>query len=743
MDHKIETTDGPKPEPKAANIPSTSSSTNPSRDPSKKRDEWQENPLRTPTFTKSLSIEGAITAKRGQPRESARPVVSAVGQEAVRHLTCWNTFTRKGAILMIIQLIVATVHFIALRQYTRNFTNSRELHFVLFYGGSCALYLGMFFYFLIFHKRLAADWVYRHATEGYRKSNVESFKRSTVRSSVIPESKRPPRKAPRRGRPSGTVAKVETIVRVVSFVYSKFTTLKQDWFSVNGKYHLLKLSIQEALEDWWQLYTLIDMHLCNLPILGSSLLVLFLVCESAYRAFLFRKYLCKGSEYQLVSMKQRDRQIVTDLVVDVLLLIVPLAMYNFVYRLQITHLEVGKLLIIPTMCLITKNHELLTALIGVNAEAIVESLQHKGERKSKKRKSSFFTRLTYTQDIVDKQNKTFPRLAKAAVCIISSVYACFLFAMLMVQVGLLAGIEERCVGYFQGMWNACTLRVYYCNNAFEPSCNCVKFEKNRHNWTILPDKIEELTALKTLSLTDGPLTHLPEKRVEKLRKLSQLDFEFNRLQAFEVNVGELNHLITINLGYNEINALHASIWSHPELVNVLLNSNGNVSIPDTGVYMPSLLRLLMQNNTGAFPEELGKAQFPSPLELYISGNVGFGKRIPRSFETLDLQILDIARCGISGALPRYFDDTLAKSLYRLDARDNNLTSVDKALVQSVRGDVYLSGNPLCDGASDEEIVRICKPLCSKFCYKRETQKNFCDKSCNSEACKYDSGDCIG
>ena len=106
---------GPKPEPKAANIPSTSSSTNPSRDPSKKRDEWQENPLRTPTFTKSLSIEGAITAKRGQPRESARPVVSAVGQEAVRHLTCWNTFTRKGAILMIIQLIVATVHFIALR----------------------------------------------------------------------------------------------------------------------------------------------------------------------------------------------------------------------------------------------------------------------------------------------------------------------------------------------------------------------------------------------------------------------------------------------------------------------------------------------------------------------------------------------------------------------------------------------------------------------------------------------------
>ena len=34
--------------------------------------------------------------------------------------------------------------------------------------------------------------------------------------------------------------------------------------------------------------------------------------------------------------------------------------------------------------------------------------------------------------------------------------------------------------------------------------------------------------------------------------------------------------------------------------------------------------------------KLGKAQFPSPLDLYISGNVGFGKRIPRSFETLDL-----------------------------------------------------------------------------------------------------------
>ena len=79
----------------------------------------------------------------------------------------------------------------------------------------------------------------------------------------------------------------------------------------------------------------------------------------------------------------------------------------------------------------------------------------------------------------------------------------------------------------------------------------------------------------------------------------------------------------------------------------------------------------------------------------------------------------------------------------MDARDNNITTVDddlKALINKNAIESYFSGNEkLCK--SDKSLD--CEPLCHKYCFSRKVANDgYCDVGCNHEVCKYDGGDCI-
>ena len=62
----------------------------------------------------------------------------------------------------------------------------------------------------------------------------------------------------------------------------------------------------------------------------------------------------------------------------------------------------------------------------------------------------------------------------------------------------------------------------------------------------------------------------------------------------------------------------------------------------------------------------------------------------------------------------------------------------KSLMEKNSMETYFSGNPVCN--VDKSLD--CEPSCSRTCWsKRVSNDGICDYSCNSEACKFDGGDC--
>ena len=81
----------------------------------------------------------------------------------------------------------------------------------------------------------------------------------------------------------------------------------------------------------------------------------------------------------------------------------------------------------------------------------------------------------------------------------------------------------------------------------------------------------------------------------------------------------------------------------------------------------------------------------------------------------------------------------------LDARNNNITSIDPTLIdffktQKVK-EIYLDGNKEldCNNAGGTDCD---EKVCSKFCFSKFHKNRYCDETCNSKDCNYDEGDCL-
>ena len=129
-------------------------------------------------------------------------------------------------------------------------------------------------------------------------------------------------------------------------------------------------------------------------------------------------------------------------------------------------------------------------------------------------------------------------------------------------------------------------------------------------------------------------------------------------------------------------------------------------MPTSGISLPSLNYLNLQENDMVFTTPFQVEFFPQLLYLYLSGN---HLKVFPAKNLKNILKLDIARCKL-------IDVPLAVSQYRdlryLDARDNNITTVEddlKALIEKNNVKAYFSGNAVCN----EDSSLDCKPLCSR------------------------------
>eukprot|EP00943_MAST-04B_sp_MAST-4B-sp1_P007630 g7630.t1 len=514
---------------------------------------------------------------------------------------------------------------------------------------------------------------------------------------------------------------------------------------LNGRYYLWKLSLYEGFENWWQYYNLRSVFLCNLPYEITSIICFILIIESGLRAFLFGRKLW-GSGTDSIRVIDRDVQILSDMFVDLFFLMLPWAMI-FSYGVRLIPSVTLQIVAMPGFSLFGKLRFMLFQAFRANIDQMIIQEENKESQSANRRRQSIYG-IDRTTKIEREQNKYFPRWAKMAVCGSSFTYCVMLIATVIIQGTSLSQVDVVCndllKDHTEMIWhNGCKIKTPFCKNMFVSSCDCAAVDIKSHNSTMLPDGIVEMTNLRKLAIRNGPLMTLPDN-MEKLKKLANIDFEFNRLKCFDVDVSNFLFLSSIYIRFNNITHVHDSFWKHETVTEILANSNIGLRMPlnPKDIYLPNVVYFDIRNNSVLLPSILGKDQLPSIIYLLLDGN-----KIPQngtSIETLssNLAYIGLARCGLK-TLPSYL--TEFKYLKYLDARDNNITEVPKEVTNWIKDtgiEAYFSGNKLLCENDAENYGKYCEKVCSKYCWSKDGNKDiYCDPSCNSKECDYDGGKC--
>eukprot|EP00944_MAST-04C_sp_MAST-4C-sp1_P001060 g1060.t1 len=514
----------------------------------------------------------------------------------------------------------------------------------------------------------------------------------------------------------------------------------KDYFGIErGKFYFWRMYTMEFIENGVQLYNIITVYLCMLPLGWSILFSCILICESLCRANIIGKKIWY-SKTQNITVPEKDFQFGLDICIDFFFLVTPIAVTYFVYDLWPSVQEITWMLMFPTISLFSKLRRMMQESMHQYAESMLnKELARVSISKSRQRKSIFGS--TFSEKIAKLQNKSFPYRAKILVLVLSICFATLVIVLVVVQaVSVIFFTNDlNCHTFISESdaskkhWDeGCDVKVLFCKNMFVPKCDCAVLNIKNHNITKLADRFVELTALRGVFINNGPLKALP-KNMEKITSMNRFILMFNHLEDFQVDILKWTRLNDLDLSFNNISEYHENLWLHPQLVNLFVNNNPSFRTPKK-VFLPQLTLLEMSNNSIPIPE----LNLPAITDLYLNGNIM--PQLPNNFELWKntLLYLGVARCGLK-SLDNI--DVLTKLMY-LDARNNSLASVSnevKSLITSKKGfESYFSGNPVCN--SDLELN--CQPLCTDYCWTHSGFKNgVCDHQCDSEACDFDGGDC--
>ena len=232
-----------------------------------------------------------------------------------------------------------------------------------------------------------------------------------------------------------------------------------------------------------------------------------------------------------------------DVAIDLMFLIMPITITER-QRIKLSANELVQIILMPTLSLFSKLRSLLLASLNYNAERIlVRKKEELSKRNNRSRRSAYS--LDYYEKIVILQNENFPLNSKLTVFVASLMYSLLLLIVIVIQSTRYPKTGELCntmlYPHSDIVWKiGCISKVAFCKNMFEPSCNCASIQIFEHNLTELPNGTAKLTNLRSITVRDGPLKHLPDN-LDALIELTFIDFAFNNLDAFDVDVGKLKN----------------------------------------------------------------------------------------------------------------------------------------------------------------------------------------------------------
>ena len=476
--------------------------------------------------------------------------------------------------------------------------------------------------------------------------------------------------------------------------------------SMNGPFFLWKLYLLELAQVVAQTYNLSVIYTCTLPTALVSITCILLVCDKAFATY---------SMFQPHTPARRDRQVKIDFAVDLACLLLPLTFIWFGYRIPVGINDMLLLTVWPTLSALMKIEELFEESIKQNYANIMVKSEERRSFKMNRRRSSLFQQPVILRQ-AEEQAKRMPKRARLFFAGIWSLTATFYLTVGVLQLSATVKCHPL-------LWEHCKVQVPFCRSLFTPRCNCAVLSIEGHNMTRLPLEIEDMTGLRLVTVSKGPLVEIP--RLAKMTKLSQMNFQKNHLEDI-TRVQEAKALTVLDVTMNRIKSL-PELNGLKDLFTLYASYNRIEHIPKG---LNSALRYvkLSNNRLTRIPKDVWLN-----IELLAVGHNNL--TLPEGIYAPSLTTLGLPSNNIT-VLPKWN----APLLYSLDVRNNRLKQLPKLDLQYL----WAAGNPLCESESLTRFTEQgmgCTKQCARTCLDIWKGDGECDVGCDNLKCKFDGGDC--
>ena len=530
---------------------------------------------------------------------------------------------------------------------------------------------------------------------------------------------------------------------------SGFRQMKQtydDVFDVNGKYYLTKMHVSEVAENILQLLNMVTIHLCQMPMVLVAILAFVLITETVFQSW---------TTFHISSQIQRDRQLLVDIGAEIVCIVLPLG-YNFwAFQVPIQTRDSVQLIVYPTVSLLIKTYEIWDDIFVVDTDNA-----RKSTVQARQRRTSILG-MEQTKSVIRTQLEHFPKMQRYGFTAVNGSIAFFFAFMIVFQLALEPS-DATCLNeYTEEIWNACKVKVPFCEETFTPKCNCAVVHIINFTKPSLPSSFKKLSALRQLGVYTGQLQNLSASFGQNHKKMISLKIIRNKLTTLPSSIGAMNNLVhfwimdnrlisipgsieglqilnNLNLDNNQLRSLPENVENLEHLVYLSVSGNRLRTLPD-GVSNLKLLSSIkaFNNRLTALPKNIGNLK--NLIELYLYNN-----RLSEVPESIGL-LQHLTTCYV-------WNNTLAKlpesvggmkSLKLVDLRHNELTALPDSIKEWKAVKYFaIAGNPLCPNynfpSSLPPSEESCKIQCSADCPSTFMANRYHDKSleCNDNDYTY-------
>ena len=403
----------------------------------------------------------------------------------------WKNVGVTGIFLYIFALSIATAHIYIAYQVTHDFSNIQEMENAwVFFAFLAAMNILLVLFHLKAWKKIAKEES-KITTKG-QKRNTAANHDSTKHNIMC--------------------------VQKVKVMLKKALVLKAN-LDINGKWFLLKMYASEVVESTTQMYNLVTLYTCTLPPEYVLAVCAFLCIDHIYRVH---------SVWKPNSITGRDLHYTVDLLVDVACMALPLLFISVSFNIPMNPHEILFVVGWPSISTLLKVDDLLEE--NVRRRTFISVLERQYALSKGRKKSSVFEKHPLACR-VEQQDEQIGIKLKWIITVITALSSIFFIAVGAMTVA----VQIRCNPL---LWEACVVKVPFCK--LTVACNCAVLYMDKHNVTNLPEMIQEMTELRSATITRGPLKELPSLRdLQKLARLNASENSLTEIRDLPLNLQSL------------------------------------------------------------------------------------------------------------------------------------------------------------------------------------------------------------